>query len=190
MLEQSVSAYPAVAAWRAGLAYALCLIDRRAEARAILQQAASDRFEHIPPETGKLTALALYADIAVETGDSDAASILYRLMEPWAGQADWNSAVGFGHTRMYLGLLASVLGEHERAERDLEFACEYAETNGLLLWAARTHLGWAEALARRGDPEEAQKHAARALELSREHGYGAFEGRAAALLEGKSATRA
>jgi hypothetical protein len=51
------------------------------------------------------------------------------------------------------------------------------------LWTARGQLGWAEALAVRGDSAAAREHAARALELSREHGYGAFESRAAALVE-------
>jgi class 3 adenylate cyclase/tetratricopeptide (TPR) repeat protein len=182
MVEQSVSAYHAVEAWRAALAQALCALDRRGEARAILQRAASDRFDHVPR-----TALALYAQVAVETEHADAASILYGLMEPWAEQVDWNAAVGLGHMRMWLGLLASVMGEHERADRHLAFACEYQETNGLLLWAARAHLGWAEALARRGARNEAQKHATRALELSREHGYGAFEARAAAIVASGSA---
>ena len=50
------------------------------------------------------------------------------------------------------------------------------------LWAARGQLGWAEALAARGDAAAARDHAARALELSREHGYGVFEPRAAALV--------
>ena len=48
------------------------------------------------------------------------------------------------------------------------------------LWIARGQLGWANAIVARGD-------AAGALELSREHGYGAFEPRAAALLETESA---
>jgi len=65
----------------------------------------------------------------------------------------------------------------------LGFACEFHEANDLQLWAARGHLGWAEALAARGDASGAQEHATRALELSREHGYGAFEPRAAALVE-------
>jgi class 3 adenylate cyclase len=185
MLEQSVSAYPAVEAWRAALAQALCSLDRRTEAGAILQHAASDRFEHIPR-----TALALYASVAVETEDSDAALILYELMGPWADQVDWNAAVGFGHIRMWLGLLAAVLGKHERADRHLAFACEYQETNGLLLWAARTHLGWAQALARRDAAEEARRHAARALELSRAYGYGAFADRAAAIIESGSPLKA
>ena len=55
-----------------------------------------------------------------------------------------------------------------------------------LLSAARAHLGWAEALAARGEAARAREHAARALELSREHGYGLFEERAAALVEKQS----
>ena len=54
--------------------------------------------------------------------------------------------------------------------------------HGLRLWEARSELGWAEALAERGETERAREHAARALELAREHGYGAFEPRAAAIL--------
>ena len=49
MMEQSVSAYAAIAAWRAGLASMLCYLDRGAEAAKILEQAASDRFEHVAP---------------------------------------------------------------------------------------------------------------------------------------------
>jgi class 3 adenylate cyclase/tetratricopeptide (TPR) repeat protein len=190
MLEQSAKTYPGVAAWRAGLATALCYLDRQDEARAMLTEAARDGFEHISPGAAKSTALALYADAAVQAGDSGAASILYRLIEPWGEQIVWSAAVGLGHARMWLGLLAAAIGNHEQADEHLAFACELQETNGLLLWAARAHLGWAEALVCRGAAQEAQRHAARALELSREHGYGAFEGRAAALLEGESATRA
>jgi hypothetical protein len=91
---------------------------------------------------------------------------------------------------MWLGLLAAVFGDHERADQHLAFACEFQETNGVLLWAARAHLGWAESLARRGASEQAYKHAARALELSREHGYGAFEARAAAIVESGSPLQA
>ena len=60
----------------------------------------------------------------------------------------------------------------------------------MLLWAARAHLGWAEALARRGERERAGAEAARALALAREHGYGAIERRAAALVETGSSTPA
>ena len=187
MMEQSVSAYPAIAAWRAGLASMLGYLDRGAEAAKILEQAASDRFEHIAPNSATLTALALYAEAAVSTDSSGAASILYELIEPWADQVVWNGVIGYGHARMWLGLLAGVMGDHEQADEHLAFACDFQETHGLLLWAARAHLGWAQALAGRGDAARAREHAARALELSREHGYGAFEGLAATLVEAQSA---
>ena len=174
MMEQSVSAYPAIAAWRAGLASVLCWLDRRAEAAKILEQAASDRFDHIASNSATLSALALYADAAVLTDSSGPASILYELIEPWADQVVWNGVTGYGHARMWLGLLAACMGDHEQADQHLAFACDFQETNGLLLWAARAHLGWAQALAGRGDGARAREHAARALELSQQHGYGSL----------------
>ena len=178
MMEQSVSAYPAIAAWRAGLAVDACAISiEEPRPRRSSSMAASDRFEHIAPDSATLTALALYADAAVQTDSSGPASILYELIEPWADQIVWNGVIGYGHARMWLGLLAACIGDHEQADQHLAFACDFQETHGLLLWAARAHLGWAQALAGRGDAARAREHAARALELSREHGYGAFEGR-------------
>jgi class 3 adenylate cyclase/tetratricopeptide (TPR) repeat protein len=186
MMEQSVSAYPAIAAWRAGLASLLCSLDRGVEAAKILEQAASDRFERIAPNTATLTALVMYADAAVETDSSGPASILYEVIEPFADQIVWTDVSGYGHVRMWLGLLAACMGEHEQADQHLAFACDFQETNGLLLLAARAHVGWAEALARRGDAARAREHAARALELSHEHGFVIFEERAAALVEAQS----
>jgi tetratricopeptide (TPR) repeat protein len=142
------------------------------------------------PGEGQLLALAAYADAAAQTGHLRAVSILYRLIEPFAHQFVWISLYGYGHARMWLGLLAAVLAKHEQADRHLAFACEFHETNGLLLWAARAHLGWAEALAGRGDAARAREHAVRALELSREHGYGGIQGRAAALLGAQSTAQA
>jgi tetratricopeptide (TPR) repeat protein len=177
-----------IPAWRAGPAWMLCALDRRTEARQLFEQLEGDRFEHVAYTANSgLVALALYADIAVETGSSSTASSLYRVMEPWADQFVFNGLCGYGHVRMWLGLLAASLGEHEEADRHLAFASEFHDTNGAKLWSARTRLGWAEALASRGDADGAREHAIRALELSRQHGYGLFELRAAALVEAESA---
>lgn len=78
----------------------------------------------------------------------------------------------------------------EHADRHLALACECHETNGVLPWAGRGHFGWAGALAAGGEAAGAPEHAAGALDLSREHGYGAFEKRAAALVETSSAAGA
>jgi tetratricopeptide (TPR) repeat protein len=186
MLKKSRGA-PGVPSVTAGRASILCWLDRRAEATAILKQAASDRFDHVLTGPDELVALMLYADVAVQTGDTDASSTLYERIRPFGGQIGWTGASTYGHARMYLGLLAAVLGKHDQADRHLAFACEFQETNGMPLWAAQAHLGWAEALAARGDAARAREHAVRALELSREHGYGLFEQRAAALAETQSA---
>jgi tetratricopeptide (TPR) repeat protein len=181
MLAQSLEANPAIPALRAGLASSLCWLGRREEGATILKRAGSDQFEHILPASDELTALVLYADAAAQTGDRAVAAILYDLIQPWADQVDWNGISGYGHARLYLGLLAGVLGDHERADEHLAFACEFHEANDMPLWTARGHLGWAEALAARGDADGAQDQARRALELSQGHGYGAFEPRAVAL---------
>ena len=190
MLRQSASVFSGVPAFRASLAASLCWLDLRDEARPILEQAASDRFEHVGSTSATLTALALHADAAFQMSDARVAAILYERLGPFAEQVVWNGASGYGHVRMYLGLLAAALGEHQRADEHLHFACEFHERNDMPLWEARAQLGWAEALAARGDPAAACDRAARALELSREHGYGLFEPRAAALIETESAAGA
>ena len=182
MLRQSVSAFAGVPAFHAGLASTLCWLDLHDEARPILEQAASDRFEHVGSTAGTLTTLADYAEATFETSDARAAAMLYEHLEPFAEQVTWAGAYSLGHVRMRLGLLAACLGEHQRADEHLQFACEFHETNHMPVWAARGQLGWAEALAARGDAAAARDHAARALELAREHGYGVFEPRAAALV--------
>ena len=83
---------------------------------------------------------------------------------------------------MYSALLAATIGRHEQADADFAFACDFHHRNGVRTWEARAELGWAEALAERGEHDRAREHAARALELSRDRGYGAFEPRAAAIV--------
>ena len=87
---------------------------------------------------------------------------------------------------MWLGLLDAVMGDYDSADQHLEFACAFQEANGLLTLAARAHLRWASVLADRGESQLAQKQAARALELSLDHGYGAFVASATAIVESRS----
>jgi tetratricopeptide (TPR) repeat protein len=183
MMEKAVEANPGIPAWRAALAQAYCWLGRPDEAASIIEAAARDQFAHVPRDLVHLTTLAAYADAVSLLGAGDAAEVLYRMMEPSKERITWAGAVTYGYVGMYLGMLAGACGWHERADEHLRLACELQEQKGMWLWAARAHLGWAEALAGRGDTERAQVEAARALELSREHGYGAIEARAAAIVE-------
>jgi class 3 adenylate cyclase/tetratricopeptide (TPR) repeat protein len=188
--EKAVSAQPGIVAWRAGLAASLCCLDRHDEANTILDDAESDGFEHVSPSTTMLATLALYADAASRAHNAKPAARLYERMEPFCEQVIWLGIMGYGHTQLWLGLLAELMGDRERSDEHLGFACRFHEGNDVPLWAARGHLGWAEALARRGDVRGAREHAKRALDLSREHGYGLFEPRAATLVETESAAGA
>ncbi len=181
-LEQSVAAYPRVSGWRAGLASCYCLVGRRSQAAEIVEQAARDRFADVYTDQARTTALALYADAAYEAKLPGAAAILYELVEPWSDQVAWNGATMFGHATMWLGLLSATLGRHERADKQLALACKLQEADGLLLWAARAYLGWAESLLHRGEQGMAKEKAARALELARENGWAVFEARAEAIV--------
>jgi tetratricopeptide (TPR) repeat protein len=187
LIEGMVTEYPGVPAWEAALGYACCLIDRRTEAAEILARAAAQHFAHLHRDQNRLTALVLYADTAAQTRSVEAAAMLYELIEPHADQFVWNGGVSFGHGRTYTALLAATLGRHERAEADFAFACEFHHRHGVRVWEARSELGWAEALAERGELDRAREHASRALELSRDHGYGAFEPRAAAIVASRAA---
>lgn len=182
LLAQVAAANPMIPAFRAAHAQALCAVHRHDEAAAIVARAAADRFGHLPWEQTRAAAHAMYADVAAQAGVTDAAEILYELLEPSADQIVWNGANTFGHVRMYLGLLAATLGRDDLADGHLAWAIEFQERAGMLVWAARAHLGWAEALAVRGEADEARHHAGRALALARDHGYGGFEPRAVAIL--------
>jgi class 3 adenylate cyclase/tetratricopeptide (TPR) repeat protein len=189
-LEKIVRAQPLVATWKAALAWSLCWLGRGGEAAAIVAEAAADRFEHVPWDWQRTSVLAMYADAAAQAGVTDAAEILYELIEPWADQVAWTGSNTYGHARTYLGLLAATLGWDERADEHFKLACDLQEQAGMVLWAARAHLGWAEALAARGEGERAREAAGRALDLAREHGYGLFERRVAALVATQSAAGA
>ena len=181
-----VTEYPGAPAWEAALGYTYCLIDRLPEGAEILARAAAQQFEHLHYDLLRMTGLALYADTAAQRRSVKAAAILYELIGPYADQVVWNGGVSFGHARMYTAMLAATLGRHEHADPDFAFSCEFHHRHGLRLWEARSELGWAEALADRGQPGPAREHASRALELSQQHGYGAFKPRAAGILDAPS----
>lgn len=181
LIERMVAEHPGLPAWEAALGYACCLIDRRPEGAEILARAAAQHFEHLPHDQNRTVGLALYADTAAQTRSVEAAAMLADLIKPFADQVIWSGGVGFGHARTYTAMLAATLGVHERADADFAFACEFHHRHGLCVWEARSELGWAEALAERGELDRAREHASSALELSRDHGYGAFEPRAAAI---------
>jgi hypothetical protein len=182
-----VANYPGLPAWEAELSRMYCYLDRGSDGREVLARAAAKRFDHLPCDSARMCGLAMYSDTAAQTSSGEAAAMLYSLLEPYAEQFIWNGGAGYGHTRMSLALLDATLGRHQQADAHFAFACDFHRQHSLPVWEARSELGWAEARADRGETDRAREHAAHALDVSRAHGYGAFEPRAAAILKATSA---
>ena len=187
MMEAGVAANPGISAWRSALASMYCWGGRLDDAAAVVTQAASDGFDHVPWDNYRMNALALYADAASQASVVGAAAALYELIEPWPDQLIWNQVLCYGHSRMYLGMLAATLGRHELADKHFANVCEFYESSQLLFWVARGRLAWAEALAGRGEAQRASEQAERALEPAQKYAFAAIEARAAALVSGRPA---
>src|SRR5947199_3778646 len=97
-------------------AWTLCWLDRRDEAGRIVARAAADGFEHVPRDVARGGALVWFADAAAQAGVTDAAAVLYELIEPWADQVVFNGIVAAGNASTYVGLLAAVLHRHGLAD--------------------------------------------------------------------------
>jgi class 3 adenylate cyclase len=181
--KQASLAHPRMAVWGASTAQYEAHFGSPDAAHALLQEGADDGFERVGWDTLRLVALSFYVDAASRLQASDAAAVLHDLLLPWRDQLVWSGALGYGHVRLWLGIAAATMGTGDAADEHLEFACRFHEDNGLRPWAARSHLGFAEALAARGDRARAQEHAARALELARAYGYGLIESLAAPIVD-------
>ncbi len=177
--RQATSMFPRMAIWPASTAQYEAHFGSQEVARKLLGDAVESGLEQVGWDTLRLVALSFYADAASRVHAADAAALVHELMSPWDDQVIWGGAQAYGHVRLWLGVAAATMGRDDEADEEFAFACRFHDDNGLMLWAARSHLGWAEALADRGERAQAQTHAARALELARAHGYGLIEALAA-----------
>jgi class 3 adenylate cyclase len=184
--RQATSTFPRMAVWPASTAQYEAYFGDKDAARKLLGDAVATGLEHIGWDTLRLVALSFYADAASRLRAADAAELIHELMSPWDDQIIWGGAQAYGHVRLWLAVAAATMGRHQAADDAFAFACRFHDDNGLMLWAARSHLGWAEALADRGENEQAQPHAARALELARVNGYGLIETLAAPIAHGEA----
>jgi DNA-binding CsgD family transcriptional regulator len=99
-----------------------------------------------------LASLTYLTDAAAALGDEAIAALVYPELEPFAGG---NVMVGhlvecYGAADRYLGMLATTLGEWERAEEHFERALELNRRMGALTWSAHTAYEYARLLLARG----------------------------------------
>src|SRR5437588_674384 len=118
LFEQAAADNPGLPVWRAALANVYATVGRIDDAAEIVADFARNRFTDVPYDQARFSALVVLAHAVYETRDREAAAMLYELLEPWADAVVWNGANSYPQIRMYLGMLASVLGQGELADEN------------------------------------------------------------------------
>ena len=151
VLEEASAANPGILGLRAALASACCAANRRSEAEAILTDAHQAGFAAIKLDGVWLSTMVIFAAVAAEVDDRDAAQELFDLLEPFGTQFASDGAHVQGSVAQALGRLAAVLHRHDDADRWFGAAEQLEGHARAILFQAQTRVYWAEVLVGRGD---------------------------------------
>jgi DNA-binding CsgD family transcriptional regulator/tetratricopeptide (TPR) repeat protein len=140
--------------WRPGLVSVLAELGMEEDARRELARVAEEGLDPFR-ESIWLAALTYLTDAAAALGDEAIATLVYPELEPFAGG---NVMVGhlvecYGAADRYLGMLATTLGEWERAEEHFERAMDLNGRMRARTWLAHTAYEYARLLLARGRGE-------------------------------------
>ncbi len=187
-----VAEHPARPVFRCALTHLYARLGRLPEAKRALNDLAKDDFSTLPFDQEWLYGMSMLAETSALLGDTDSASVLYRLLVPWAtfNVADHPDGMR-GSLSRYLGILATTARRWEDAEQHFGDALAMNTRMGARPWLAHTQHDYAQLLLARdgpGDRERAQELLDAALAT-----YGALEmkgyvAKASALAQEVSAT--
>ena len=135
--------------WGPGLVALLAELGMEAEARRELARLAADGIERFR-RTLWLASLTYLTDACAALGDVKTAELVYPELEPFA---ESNILIGhlvscYGAAARYLGMLASLLGDADRAEAHFEQAMELNRRMEAWTWLAHTAYEYARSLLR------------------------------------------
>ena len=166
LTEAMVEQYPAVPAWRTGLAY-LCAeledLDGAAEQLAIL---ATDDFSGLPVDGNWPVGIALCAYSAARVGDQELCSTIADRMVPLDGGAICAGmpADCLGASEVFRGMAVMAAGRTSEGEALLSIGIDRNHATGMVAWAAHGEREWGRLLIRQGKNHEARALLAAALE--------------------------
>jgi tetratricopeptide (TPR) repeat protein len=184
-LDRAAATAPAMTlSWRTWRAVLHCEEGQQTEARPLFE-AALAQLPDEPKDFLWLPAVVRLAAVCAHLADTDRAHQLSTILAPYEHQAAATGGTWFGSVSHYLGLLATVLGEFERADECFVRAEDMHEGFGAVPWTARTRLEWANMLlirGRPGDVDRARHRLGQALAAARELGLGGVKWRAVTLL--------
>jgi tetratricopeptide (TPR) repeat protein len=182
-IRELVAEYPARLMFRCALALLHARLGRTPEAKRALDDLARDDFSALPFDQEWLYGMSLLAETSALLGDTDSASVLYRLLVPWAtlNVADVGEGIR-GSVARYLGILATMTKSWPEAELHFDAALAMNERMGARPWLAHTQGDYARMLIARDEPGDrgrALRLAGRALEAYRSLGMDSFAAQAA-----------
>ena len=172
-------------AWRPGLAVLFAELGMEDDARRELRRVLDEGLGALRPSLWRAS-LVYLADVCSTLGDANGAEALYDELVAYAGS---NVMVGhlvacYGATDRYLGMLASVLGDWDRAEEHFHAALALDTRLGARTWLAHSAYEYARMLLARGtgdDRMRAQAQLGVATGLAQTIGLRALERRIAEL---------
>ncbi|MDQ6747387.1 MAG: hypothetical protein M3010_04685, partial [Candidatus Dormibacteraeota bacterium] len=131
-VQDMVTTYPDVPAWRSALALYHAELGREQEARWELAQFARQGFALFPRDRNWLAGVCLLAYAAHRIGDAEHSATLYDLLRryPGRGVVVGAGAVVMGDSSQYLGMLAETLGRFQEARRHYQEALGRLRSGG------------------------------------------------------------
>jgi DNA-binding CsgD family transcriptional regulator len=166
--------------WRPGLAVVLAELGMEREARRELSRIAAEGIDGYQASLW-LATLTYLTDACAAVNDEGMAAIVYPELEPLAGT---NVMIGhlvacYGAADRYLGMLAALLGDPDRAEEHFEQALEENRRMGASTWVAHTAYEYGRFLLGRGRGarDHAQALLAEAVGLAERIGMEALLGK-------------
>ena len=184
LIAEVVAGNPGIPAFRAVLALAYIEGDLRQEASALLELDLADEFAQMPADVTWLASHVIYAQVAADLGNRDAAAVLRDRLAPFADQIVYTGISVWGDVDHVVGRLAAVLKRPEEAERHLRRSNERFREIGAPVCLARGELHLARLLLDRdgpGDRAEAEALLESAGSAARRLGAATIERRARSL---------
>jgi DNA-binding SARP family transcriptional activator len=182
LIEQGMEDNPGIPAYQGALARAYCQAGRLDEARGLLSSAAASKFASLPEDLLWTYGMATYAEVAIQCDDADAAAILYKQLAPFEDQISYLGTTCEGPLAHYLGGLAVVLDDRDRARVHLQSATSFAMRARSPYFACRSHIETGRLLAGSGDPAGARQWLETAYMTAEKGGFTAEARRAGEIL--------
>jgi DNA-binding SARP family transcriptional activator len=158
LVQRSAAANRNYPLWRCVTALLHCELGRNDDARALLDELATDHFAVLSRDEEWLLSMSLLADVSACVKDEARAGTLYEALLPYADRFAFGAPeFGCGSIARSLARLASTLGRRDRAETHFAAAVEANEEMGARPWAAHTRREWAEMLAEQGNAEDSNR---------------------------------